>query len=83
MRNCIDECLSAGLKSTPGNGAPSSPQRSGPPRPHPKSRDIAANATIANSVDIRLQNDSSYRPSNLKLLNSALQTGYGSETVVI
>jgi len=49
----------------------------------PKSRDIAANATIANSVDIRLQNDSSYRPSNLKLLNGALQPGYGGETVVI
>jgi uncharacterized protein (DUF2235 family) len=49
----------------------------------PLPRTIAADAIIANSVDIRITNDTSYRPSNLKILDGGLQAGYRSETVVI
>lgn len=49
----------------------------------PKSRDIPAAAAIANSVDIRLQNDASYRPCNLNLINGTLAAGYKSEIVVV
>jgi len=48
----------------------------------PKSRDIAPNATLANSVGVRCQNDGSYRPVNLSLVNGAPGPGYGSEIVV-
>ena len=48
----------------------------------PKSRDIAQNATLANSVEVRCQIDSSYRPCNLSLINGQPGTTYGSEIVV-
>lgn len=48
----------------------------------PKSRDIDASATLANSVEVRCQNDNAYRPRNLKLVNDAPAPGYGSEKVV-
>ena len=48
----------------------------------PKSRTIAQNAALANSVEVRCQNDSSYRPGNLTLVNGALGPGYGTEIVV-
>jgi len=37
----------------------------------PKSRPIADNATLSNSVPVRCQNDNSYRPGNLKFANTA------------
>ena len=37
----------------------------------PKSRPIAPDATVSNSVSIRCQHDASYRPGNLKLANPA------------
>lgn len=49
----------------------------------PKPRKIDANATLANSVTIRCQHDSGYRPCNLTLQNSGLpDAGYASEVVV-
>jgi hypothetical protein len=49
----------------------------------PKSRTIAQNATLANSVVVRCQNDSSYRPGNLALtVNGVPAATYGTEVVV-
>jgi uncharacterized protein (DUF2235 family) len=48
----------------------------------PKSRDIAPNATLANSVEVRCRIDNSYRPANLALVNGAPGATYGSRIVV-
>jgi uncharacterized protein (DUF2235 family) len=48
----------------------------------PKARDIAQNATLANSVEIRCRVLSSYRPSNLALVNGGPGPTYASEIVV-
>jgi uncharacterized protein (DUF2235 family) len=48
----------------------------------PRSRDIAHNATLANSVEIRCQMDNSYRPGNLSLVNGSPGPTYGAEVVV-
>jgi uncharacterized protein (DUF2235 family) len=48
----------------------------------PKSRNIAPNATLANSVLVRCQIDASYRPGNLSLVNGVPAPAYGSQTVV-
>jgi len=51
----------------------------------PKSRPIAANSTLSNSVAIRCQHDASYRPGNLKFTDSAsggLAATYGSAATV-
>ena len=48
----------------------------------PKRRAIAANATIANSVVIRLQHDSSYRPENLVAPNGVISQTYAVEATV-
>jgi uncharacterized protein (DUF2235 family) len=48
----------------------------------PKPRDIAKNATLAISVEVRCRMDSSYRPGNLSLVNGLPGPTYGSETVV-
>jgi uncharacterized protein (DUF2235 family) len=48
----------------------------------PKLRDIAQNATLANSVDVRCQNDVTYLPGNLSLVNGSPGPAYGTEVVV-
>ena len=51
----------------------------------PKSRPIAPNATLSNSVSVRCQHDTSYRPGNLKFANSAngeLAASYASAETV-
>ncbi|MHB1865664.1 MAG: hypothetical protein ACYCPS_05945, partial [Candidatus Saccharimonadales bacterium] len=48
----------------------------------PRVRDIAQNATLANSVGVRCQNIGTYRPSNLSLVNGLPGPTYGSESVV-
>lgn len=48
----------------------------------PKPRDIAQTATLANSVEVRYQNDSSYRPGKLSLVNGLPGATYGTEIVV-
>jgi len=51
----------------------------------PKSRPIAANSTLSNSVVMRCQHDVSYRPGNLKFANSAsgeLAAAYTSAVTV-
>jgi uncharacterized protein (DUF2235 family) len=48
----------------------------------PKRREIAPNATLANSVEVRCQNDDSYRPPNLTLVNGSPGPAYGTEVVV-
>ena len=48
----------------------------------PKLRDIAQNATLANSVDVRCQTDDSYRPRNLTLVNGLPGPTYGRQIVV-
>ena len=48
----------------------------------PKSRPIAANSTIADSVFVRCDHDSSYRPGNLNFVSGELATGYREEAVV-
>ncbi len=48
----------------------------------PKRRTIAQDATLANSVDVRCQNDSSYRPENLSLINGLPAPAYNTEIVV-
>jgi uncharacterized protein (DUF2235 family) len=48
----------------------------------PKPRDIAQNATLANSVQIRCQTDCTYRPCNLALVNGSLGHTYATEAVV-
>ena len=47
----------------------------------PKHRRVAAGASLANSVTIRYQHDTSYRPSNLNLSNGA-PSGYQAVAVV-
>ena len=42
----------------------------------PRSRSIAPNASLSNSVVIRYQNDHSYRPGNLKFPDGAPAPGY-------
>jgi len=52
----------------------------------PKSRPIAPNATLSNSVSVRCQHDASYRPGNLKFANSAngeLATTYASAATIV
>ena len=49
----------------------------------PKPRDIAPNATLANSITVRCQVDSTYRPGNLKLAADGTPVpAYGTEVVV-
>jgi len=48
----------------------------------PKSRTIAQNATLANSVEVRCASDTTYRPNNLLLVNGLPSSTYGSEIVV-
>jgi uncharacterized protein (DUF2235 family) len=48
----------------------------------PRVRSIDKNAVIANSVQIRCQHDTSYRPSNLTFDNGVLAAGYGTAAVV-
>jgi uncharacterized protein (DUF2235 family) len=48
----------------------------------PESRQIANDSTVANSVVIRLQNDASYRPQNLTLVNGALAPQYATAEIV-
>jgi uncharacterized protein (DUF2235 family) len=48
----------------------------------PQHRTIAANATIANSVEVRLAHVSGYRPSNLSLTDGQLANTYSIERVV-
>ncbi len=48
----------------------------------PKPRVIAPVATLANSVGVRCQNDSTYRPGNLSLVNGLPGATYGAENVV-
>jgi uncharacterized protein (DUF2235 family) len=48
----------------------------------PKSRDIAKSATLANSVEVRCQNDTTYRPGNLSLVNGLPDANYAAEIVV-
>jgi uncharacterized protein (DUF2235 family) len=47
----------------------------------PKRRTISANASIANSVDIRVRGYESYRPANLSIVNGALAAEYSLFTV--
>lgn len=42
----------------------------------PKSRPIAGDATLADSVRIRISNEGSYRPENLRIQNHELDPGY-------
>jgi hypothetical protein len=48
----------------------------------PRSRAVAENATLANSVNVRCQTDSSYRPGNLSLAGGVPGPAYAIETVV-
>lgn len=48
----------------------------------PRARNIAENATLANSVEIRCQHVSAYKPANLSFVNGVPATTYGSEEVV-
>jgi hypothetical protein len=48
----------------------------------PKSRSIASDASLSNSVVIRYQNDTSYRPGNLKFSGNAPAPGYTVVPVV-
>jgi uncharacterized protein (DUF2235 family) len=48
----------------------------------PKPRDIAQDATLANSLQVRCQMDSTYRPGNLSLVNGAPGPTYATEVVV-
>jgi uncharacterized protein (DUF2235 family) len=48
----------------------------------PRVRPIDKNAVLANSVLVRCQHDSSYRPSNLSFANGVLSPLYGTATVV-
>ncbi len=48
----------------------------------PKKRSIPNNATLANSVLIRAQHDSSWRPANLSFTNGVLASSYQFESVV-
>ena len=48
----------------------------------PRDRDIAGNATLGNSVAVRCQYDTSYRPSNLNHDNGVLSSSYEAAVVV-
>ena len=48
----------------------------------PKLRTIAQDATLANSVVVRWQNDSTYRPGNLTLVDGSPAPTYETEAVV-
>lgn len=48
----------------------------------PKSRSIAADSSLSNSVAIRCQNMSSYRPGNLKLQDGVPSAGYRMVPIV-
>jgi hypothetical protein len=48
----------------------------------PKARDIAQNAMLANSVYVRCEADSTYRPGNLALVNGVPGPGYAVDVVV-
>jgi Uncharacterized alpha/beta hydrolase domain (DUF2235) len=48
----------------------------------PRHRTIAADAMIANSVAVRIENDSTYRPTNLQLPDGDLGLGYQNVDVV-
>jgi hypothetical protein len=48
----------------------------------PKKRLIAANSTIADSVWLRSEHDSSYRPGNLTFTNNQLAPEYGKAPVI-
>ena len=48
----------------------------------PKSRVIAPDAILANSVVVRCESDNSYRPPNLSLVNGMPAPGYGIAAVV-
>ena len=48
----------------------------------PSARLVADNACVSNSVQIRLQHDASYNPSNLKVKGGALPSGCTVATVV-
>ena len=48
----------------------------------PRLRAIDKNAVLANSVSVRCQHDSSYRPENLAFNNGVLSTLYGIATIV-
>ena len=48
----------------------------------PERRSVPKNVTVANSVDVRLAADASYRPPNLNLTSSGQLTGYSTELVV-
>jgi uncharacterized protein (DUF2235 family) len=48
----------------------------------PKPRSIASDASLSNSVVIRYQNDTSYRPGNLKFSGNAPASGYTIVPVV-
>jgi uncharacterized protein (DUF2235 family) len=48
----------------------------------PKKRSIAVDSTIADSVSVRCEHDSSYRPGNLNFTNGQLASSYATEPVV-
>jgi uncharacterized protein (DUF2235 family) len=48
----------------------------------PKRRHIAANSTIADSVFVRAENETTYRPGNLEIDNGLLSTSYARARVV-
>ncbi len=48
----------------------------------PKPRDIAHNAMVANSVDVRCEADSTYRPGNVVLVNGVPGPAYATAVVV-
>jgi uncharacterized protein (DUF2235 family) len=48
----------------------------------PKARDIAQNATLANSVSVRCQSDNTYRPGNLSHVNGLPGPTYATAVVV-
>jgi uncharacterized protein (DUF2235 family) len=48
----------------------------------PKSRSIAVNSTIADSIFARCEYDSSYRPGNLIFTDGQLASGYGEALVI-
>ncbi|MGA2697982.1 MAG: DUF2235 domain-containing protein [Terriglobales bacterium] len=48
----------------------------------PKSRPVAIDSTLADSVYVRAVHDSSYRPGNLSFTNGELASGYGKASVI-
>jgi hypothetical protein len=47
----------------------------------PKRRSIAADSTLSDSVFLRAEYDSSYRPGNLTFTDGELASGYGKAPV--